>query len=174
VKKSFLAVGIAVGLAACTPTPAEISEAQSLVNDGESILALGLIPPPASQYASLALTGIEALLNTTSTAVVAGVSTEATVLANLKTATTQIQADVPANSKVASDAALALAAIGALQANSGATTQTQVEAAVGLVVMDYLEAKAPASDTYGSSPSSVQKLVDDGKMHVAKMQSTGG
>jgi hypothetical protein len=169
-RKALLASVFAGALfvAACT-TP-EISDAQTVVNDAQTILNTGLIPAPVSAIAALVVTGLQALIDSAGASVSSGANAENTAIAALTAAVKQVQADSVEGSTVANDAAEALTVLSTVSSNSSASTQTQIEADVGSLLIDYLAANAPASASPGASPSQIENLIRDARAHVANLQ----
>lgn len=168
------ALGAALALGACTA--AEVSEGQSLVDDGKLILsdleATSLLPASVETTAGLVITGLQALVTSVGEAVTSGASDEVTAISALTAAIRQVQAN-STNATVQSDATAALAALDSLSTNSDETLQAQAEAAAGAVLIDYLEANAPASAAAGGSPSSIQSLIAKARARIAALRAAG-
>jgi ABC-type Co2+ transport system permease subunit len=158
----------ALFVAACT-TP-EISDAQAVVTDAQTILATGLIPPPVSTIAALVVAGLQALVDSAGASVTSGANAESTALAALTAAVTQVKTNSTAGTTVYNAATAALAALATISANTSASAQAQIEAAVGTVLIDYLEANAPVSAVPGAAPSAVQKAINDARAHISNLQ----
>jgi hypothetical protein len=155
-------------LAACTST--EVSDAQAVVNDANAALATGLIPPPASTIAGEVVVGLQSLINAVSPDLTTNANAETTAIAALTAAVRSVQDDASTNSTVTGDAATALSVLGTISANSSASSQGQLEADVGELLIDYLAANAPAAATAGSTPTAVQSLINDARTHISHMR----
>jgi hypothetical protein len=158
--------GGALFLAACTTT--EISDAQAVVNDANTVLATGLIPAPASTIAGEVVVGLQALVNAVAPDVTSNANAEMTAIAALTAAVKDVQADAVAGSTVATDAATALSVLGTVSSNDTASAQTQVEADVSTLLIDYMAANAPAAQS--ATPGELQNLLNDARTHISHMQ----
>ena len=146
--RSFLLAALlplALGACAANPVSTITTDAQLALTDGKAILAAleaaGSLAPGASADATMVISGLQAVLTAFGTAAPAG-TTEQQALAAADAAVKQVMADT-SNAQVRTAGQLALSAMAAAETAGGADAQSQTEAALGAVLLDYLATLQP-------------------------------
>ena len=146
--RSFLLAALfplALGACAANPVSTITTDAQLALTDGKAILAAleaaGNLAPGVSADATLVIEGLQAVLTAFATTAPTGTA-EQQALATADAAVKQVMADT-GNAQVQTAGQLALTALAAVGTAGGADAQSQTEAALGAVLLDYLATLQP-------------------------------
>jgi len=123
----------------------------NLLRDAKTIIsdldAAGALNSTEQTIAHHTLSGLRGLAFSNMASISSGgltASNEGADLGDLRSAVKRLQADEPTNTAVQNDGNVALAALTTLGNELSVSAQTQAEAAIGAVLIDYLTAKQPA------------------------------